>query len=44
MTNLVEDWLVLGPVKDSFKILGSEIADADAFQFALILEILEYLP
>ena len=44
MTNLVNNWLVLRPIKNSFEILRSEIADADAVQFTLVLQLFEYIP
>jgi hypothetical protein len=42
--DLVYDGLVLGPVKDGLEVLGPKVADANALQFSLVLQILENPP
>ena len=42
--HLVHDGLVLCAIENNLKILWSEVADADTFQFSLIFQIFKNFP
>ena len=43
-TDLVYNWLMFCAIENGLKVLGSEVADADALELSLIFQVFENFP